>query len=211
MSQIALTESIYKSRNVLMEIFGNQGYDISEYKEFSISDIHHMIQNKQLDLLINNPTSQKKCYIKYHLGRTLRPNNIQEIIDDLFNLENILNKSDDLIIILKEDINETIQRFLVDCWENENIFIRILPLKRIQYNILNHELVPNHRILKDKEEIEQFLIKYNINKDNITKEIPDISRFSPVSLLIGIRPKEICEIDRKSKTSISSFYYRICL
>ena len=43
------------------------------------------------------------------------------------------------------------------------------------------------------------------------KDIPDISRFSPVSQVIGIRPGNFCKIIRPSKTSIKSDFYRVCL
>ena len=39
---------------------------------------------------------------------------------------------------------------------------------------------------------------------------PDISRSDPVAKAIGIRPGEVCEIIRPSKTAISAPYYRIC-
>ena len=42
---------------------------------------------------------------------------------------------------------------------------------------------------------------YNIIND---KQIPDISRFSPVSQVIGIRPGQVCRIDRTSKTAINT-------
>jgi len=49
--------------------------------------------------------------------------------------------------------------------------------------------------------------KYNIMDKS---QMPDISRFDPVALSIGLRPNEICKIIRTSKTSIQSIYYRIC-
>ena len=50
-------------------------------------------------------------------------------------------------------------------------------------------------------------IKYNITSDDM---IPGISRFSPVAQVLGIRPGQLCEIVRPSKTSITSNFYRIC-
>jgi DNA-directed RNA polymerase subunit H len=211
MSQNTLTDSIYKSRVTILEILESQGYDISDYKDFSIHEVHTMIQTKQLDLLINNPKTQKKVYIKYHLAKTLRQNNIQEYIEDLYNLEKILSEKDDLIIIIKDEPNETLNRNLVDIWEHEKIYIRIINIKRLQFNILNHNLVPKHSILNDSKEIDEFIKKYNIDIQKINKEIPDISRFSPVALMIGIRPGEICKIERDSKTAIDCLFYRICI
>lgn len=211
MPQNTFTEMIFKSRKILLEILKEQGFNINDYKDFNLHEISSMIQSKQLDMLLTNPSNEKKNYVKYHLGRTLRPNYIQDYIEDLFNLEKILETKDDLIIITKEEPNETLVRYLVDIYENEGIFIRILALKRLQFNILKHSLVPPHSILTDKKEIDDFIRKYNINPKIIDKQLPDISRFSPVSLVIGIRPGEICKIQRDSKTAINSLFYRICI
>ena len=42
------------------------------------------------------------------------------------------------------------------------------------------------------------------------EQIPDISYFGPVSIVIGLRPGDIVRIDRKSRTSIITHFYRIC-
>lgn len=211
MSQNTFTDMIYKSRQIILEILESQGFNINDYKDFNIHEIHSMINSKQLDLLLHNSSNDKKNYIKYHLGKTLRPNNIQEYIEDLYHLEKILTTKDDVIIITKEEPNETLIRYLVDIWENEQIFVRIIALKRLQFNILKHTLVPPHEIMTDEKEIEEFIKKYNIDKKKLSKSLPDISRFSPVALVLGIRPYQICKISRDSKTAINSNFYRICL
>lgn len=211
MSQTAITDQIYKSRQTILSVLESQGYDINDYKDFNIHEIHSMLQTKQLDLLINNPETKQKTYVKYHLAKTLRSTNIQEYIDDLYNLEKILTNKDDLIIIIKDEPNETLNRIIKDIWEHEKIFIRIINIKRLQFNLLKHELVPTHSIMRNQEEINKFIKEYNIDINNINKQIPDISRFSPVALMIGIRPGEICKIERDSKTAIKSLFYRICI
>ena len=67
--------------------------------------------------------------------------------------------------------------------------------------------MPKHKVLSEQETLE-FKKKYNITND---LQIPDISRFSPVSQVIGIRPGQICEITRASKTAVNSLFYRICV
>jgi DNA-directed RNA polymerase subunit H (RpoH/RPB5) len=132
---------------------------------------------------------------------------VQEMIDDLFNLEEILTKDDTLFIITKDEMNETIINELKHIWEQDGLFIVIENIKRLQYNILTHSLVPNHEIINDKE-VEEVMQKYNIKKKT---EFPDISRFDPVARVIGLRPGDICKIIRPSKTSIKTNYYRICI
>ena len=112
-----------------------------------------------------------------------------------------------MFIILKSDINETITNVLKNIWEKDGIFIVIINIQRLQFNILEHSLVPPHRILSE-EELEEIKIKYNINK---LSQLPEISRFDPVAQVIGIRPGQVCEIIRSSKTAVSTKYYRVCI
>jgi DNA-directed RNA polymerase subunit H (RpoH/RPB5) len=198
---------IYNSRKTIIDLLEAQNYDVSQYKDFGINDVNTLVQTKQMDMLLKKATMEKSVYVKYHLAKSLRPVNIYEYVEDLFTLEEILTKKDDLIVIMKDEPNDTIRKTLTDIWEKEGILINVINIKRLQYNILNHQLVPQHIVLTDAEAIE-IKKKYNILDDN---QIPDISRFSPVSQVIGLRPGEMCRIYRPSKTAIKAEFYRICL
>ena len=209
----SLISAVYKSRTVILDLLKKQNYKIGDYEGFSINEVNTMKTNNQLDMMlikeeqdINKNMIQTKIYIRYYLAKALRPANLQEMIDDLFNVEEILKKSDTLMIIVKDEINETLINAVKHIWEQDKIFIVLMPLKRLQFNILEHILVPPHRILSELEVI-NVKKRYNIMEDN---QFPDISRFDPVAQSIGIRPGQVCEIIRPSKTAISAPYYRIC-
>jgi DNA-directed RNA polymerase subunit H (RpoH/RPB5) len=185
-----------------------QGYNTTDYENFSINEVNTMMQNNQMDMLLEREKPVKrKMYIRYFLTKSLRPQNIQEMLDDLFSLEEILTKEDTLFIVIKEEINETITNMLKHIWEQDGIFIVIQNIKRLQFNILDHSLVPSHRVLTD-EEVTTVKKRYNIKEDG---QFPDISRFDPVAQVIGLRPGQVCEIIRPSKTAIQAYYYRICI
>lgn len=203
--QSGYINQIYKSRNVILDILNKRGFDVNNYEGSGISEVHSMYKNEQLDMLISK--DKKKVYVKYYLAKNrIRDTIIYEYIDDLFNIDNILNKTDDLIIITKTEPNNTIIKLLKEIYDEEKIFITIICIKNLQFNILNHHLVPSHRVLSDIDKKNVYL-KYNIQSDN---QLPTISRFDPVSLVIGLRPNELCEITRPSKTSITSKFYRLC-
>ena len=119
----------------------------------------------------------------------------------------LCTKNDDLIVIIKDEPNDTIRNTLINLYEQDGVFVNVINIRRLQYNILDHILVPPHIVLS-KEEGDEVKRKYNIIDD---KQIPDISRFSPVSQIIGIRPGDLCRIYRQSKTAIKSEFYRVCL
>jgi len=184
----------------------SRGFNVEDYENQSISQVHIMIQHDQLDMIVNHSSLDKKVYVKYHLSKTLRHTTILEYIDDLFTIESVLTKKDDLIIISKDTANATIEKHLSRVWNQYNYLVNIMSIKSLQFNILEHELVPPHRVLNE-DESRQIRLKYNIMNDT---QVPDISRFSSVAIAIGLRPGDMCEIIRPSKTSISSPFYRIC-
>jgi DNA-directed RNA polymerase subunit H (RpoH/RPB5) len=209
----ALISTVFTSRNIILDLMGKQGYNIEDYANFSISEVNSMKQNNQLDMLLEkkeeDPVTKRKnkIYVRYYLGKTIRPANLQEMIDDLFNLEEILKKDDTLFIIIKDEINETLTNELKHIWETDGIFIVIENIKRLQFNILDNKLQPKFDIVPESEVV-NIMKKYNIT-DKI--QFPDISRFDPVSRAIGLRPGQLCHIVRPSKTAIEANYYRLCV
>ena len=204
------TQIIYNSRKTLLQYLNDQGYDISHYDEFSINEVLAMISNNQLDMLIDEETDnedKQKVYIKYHLKKSLRPQYIDEFVEDLYHLDNILKKNDTLVVVSKDDPNDSLKKYLKQLYADDNIFVTVISLKRLQFNVLNHELVPKHRILSSTEQ-EEFLKKYNITQSS---QVPEISRFDPVALCIGLKPGSIVHITRPSKTAIEGVYYRYCI
>ena len=73
-----------------------------------------------------------------------------------------------------------------------------------EFNILKHELVPEHIILKEEEKNE-LLEKYKIKPKNL----PKILTTDPVVKALNAKEGDILKIIRKSKTAGTSIYYRI--
>lgn len=201
-----IVSQLYTARRNLLAQLKKRGFSVDDYDHFSFNDIRVMFTNKQLDMLLTNPDTEKKIYIKYHIATKLRPSHIYDYIDDLFQLEDVLNTGDDLIIITKDKVPDTLTALMSNTYLRDNIFFVIFNLKQLAFNILNHALVPPHRILSKEEDV-AMRKKYNITNDS---ELPEISRFDPVAKAIGIRPKEVCEILRPSKTSVITKFYRLC-
>lgn len=199
--------SIYKSRTTILELLDYQDYNILDYKGFSINEIDAMYGNDQLDMLVTNE-SENKVYIKYYLtNKQIKPQTLDDIIEDLYSIENILTKKDTLIIIIEDEPNDTIITKIKYLYDHDGIFVVIHNIKRLQFNILNHRFVPDCIILNEKQ-IEELKIKYNI-KD--LKQLPEISRFDPQALAMCMRPGNVCRFERDSSTAMKYNYYRICI
>ncbi len=80
------------------------------------------------------------------------------------------------------------------------------------FNILNHEMVPEHRLLGDAE-VEKILKKIGITRE----QLPKIKLADPAIRVLeatssakeGIREGMIVEIKRKSKTADQFVAYRL--
>lgn len=208
-----LISTVAKSRRIVLELMEKQDYNIDDYSNFSINEVNSMKVNNQLDMLLQkkkeDPVTKikSKIYIRYYLGKMLKTSNLQEMIDDLFNLTETLTKNDTLFIISKDEPNETLINELKHIWESDKIFIVVESIKRLQFNILNHSLVPKHRVMNSIE-VAEIMTKYSV-KDKV--QFPEISRFDPVARVIGLRPGDMCHIIRPSKTAIETNYYRVCV
>jgi DNA-directed RNA polymerase subunit H (RpoH/RPB5) len=204
--------NIYKSRTTMIELLESQGYNIEEYIGFSINEIDAMFANSQLDMLVSHTTTPQKIYIKYYISakqtvKQIRPANLEEIIEDLYTIENILTPKDTLIIIIDDEPNDTIINKIKYLYDNSGIFVIIYNIARLQFNLLNHALVPQHILLSDVEHTE-LMQSYHL-KDNLS--LPEISRFDPVAMAIFMRPGQICKILRQSAVALTTTYYRICI
>ena len=212
--------ALYKSRTVLLNLLRLQGYDVSDYDGFGMHEVHTMVKHNQLDMLVSTggtaatatATAASKAYIKFagvgtHAMKKIQQKDIHNMVDDLFVLEEVLTRDDKLIIVVGHQINDTIVQLLNQLWEREKYFIVIFSIDQLQFNILEHHYVPPHEILSADEE-DRVMKQYNITN---TDQLPSISRYDPVAQAIGIRPGQICKITRPSKTSIVSYYYRVCV
>ena len=209
-----LISKIYKSRNIILKILKSRGFNVDDWSDFSVTEVQAMFNNKELDMLLENPTTKKKVYVKYHLSGTkggtsmsrLGTSHIYDYVDDLFDIEDVLTSNDDLIIISKDKTNQTIKDLIEQLFIKDKKFVNIYNFHDYLFNVLEHEMQPKFRILSEEEK-QKIMKQYNITKD---KEFPDISRFDPVSQAIGIRPGEVMEITRSSPTAVKSVYFRIC-
>ncbi|MEM1583111.1 MAG: DNA-directed RNA polymerase subunit H [Nitrososphaerota archaeon] len=71
-------------------------------------------------------------------------------------------------------------------------------------SILEHELVPQHRILSP-EEAKEILARYGVQP----QQLPYILVTDPVVKELGAKPGDIIEIRRRSPTAGEALYYRL--
>jgi DNA-directed RNA polymerase subunit H (RpoH/RPB5) len=222
--------SIYNSRKTILDILNelhneNQPLEnIYDYETFNINEVEAMAKNNQLDMLFKRNeaySTSHNIYVKYMLNKTSnRASAIKDLVEELFEVEGVLTKKDTLMIISNDEPNDSLIAELRYLYDNRGIFVVVHNIKRLQRNILKHSLVPKHSVVYDVvtkdedtngETISQLdKVKQLYNLKNLN-QLPEISRFDPVALLIQLRPGQVCKIERDCITSVNSVYYRICV
>ena len=204
MAGATLLSKVFMARSVLLEQLEERGLDVSDYSGASVAEVKAMLEARQLDILEEG--ADQKVYVKFHIDKTLRPKALYEIVEDLFELENVLSDGDDLIVVSMDSPNATMSKVVDTLWSQSGHFITLLGIEQLQYNVLRHRLVPPHQKLLG-EELEKFKSRYRTEGK---AQLPEIDRSDPVARAIGLRPGEICKITRPSRTAVKAPFYRIC-
>ena len=199
---------IFTSRKIILDLAKERGYNTEAYENFTINEILVLHTNSQLDMLLEKPVGDKtkKIYYKYHLGPKLRVPHVCDYIEDLFAIEEVLDKDDDLIIVCKDEPNIALKNALNMEYIQNGYFANVYNIHNYLYNILENNLVPKHEVI-NKYRKEEVAKEYNIVNES---QWPEISRYDPVALAIGLRPGEVCEITRNSPVALEAKYYRRC-
>jgi DNA-directed RNA polymerase subunit H (RpoH/RPB5) len=203
-----LVNTIFIAIKNIQELLTNSGFTVSE--EPDLNTVERMFQQNKLNTIYNNPLNQQ-LQTYFFLSSNLRESNLEDIIEEVY-INNESFKNDDILfIVIKDEISSTTQESLnhklINEWEQHRRLVIYMSLKRLQFNLLKHVLVPKHVILTREEE-DEMRKEYNVKDDT---QLPEISRFDPAALTIFMKPGQICRIERISKTTITSLFYRKCL
>ena len=120
MSQRNEIVELFKSRETILSLLKHQGYNVTDYEKQSMTQVAVMMKNEQLDMFVEAENG-KKAYVKYHLGKTLSAKNVYQFIDDLINIEEVLQKTDDLFIVMKDEPTDSLIKVLQNIWKQDGI------------------------------------------------------------------------------------------
>lgn len=79
-------------------------------------------------------------------------------------------------------------------------------MKKERFSILEHELVPKHAILEERE-VAELLNKYKLHKE----QLPKIKKSDPVIKEIKAEAGDVVRVTRRSRTAGKTFSYRLVI
>jgi DNA-directed RNA polymerase subunit H (RpoH/RPB5) len=191
----------------MLQLLAEQKYNTADYENFSINEVDAMLMNSQLDMILHREEDDAFVYVNYL--KKWSADTLDKLVEDLFDIETVLKDKtkDHIVVIMNEEPNQTIFEKVKYIFDKDGYFIIPFNIARLQFNILKHELVPKATVLKKQEE-EALFQQYHLMSP---MNLPEISRFDPQAMAVGLRPGQIVKLERKSPTAMNSLYYRICI
>jgi len=191
----------------MLELLAQQKYNTADYENFSINEVDAMLMNSQLDMILHREEDDAFVYVNYL--KKWSADTLDKLVEDLFDIETVLKDKtkDHIVLIMNEEPNQTVFEKVKYIFDKDGYFIIPFNIARLQFNLLKHELVPKATVLKKQEEQALFQ-QYHLTSP---MNLPEISRFDPHAMAVGLRPGQIVKLERKSPTAMNSLYYRICI
>jgi hypothetical protein len=103
--------------------------------------------------------------------------------------------------------NDTMLELIGQLWDYRNIYVSLISIPQLKFNILKHAYVPKYELLGDKE-VEGVMKKFGATS---THQFAELGRHDPVAIVLGIRPGQMVNILRSSTTALLEEDYRVCV
>ena len=206
-------ENVYKSRSIIYKLLRLRGYDTKNYDQQTKEELNILYQNHSkkinyemdsLDILIEGPSN--KILVKYVLSEKLRGKNVEKQLDTQY--EGLLEDNDTCIIITKDLVNYkgTLEEYVNKVFLTKKRYVQVLWLNRLLFDITQHELTPNYRILSNEEK-QGVLDRFHLTDHNM----PNVLVTDPLACFYGVKVGEVVEITKASETNGYNTDYRLCI
>lgn len=193
---------IFRAYNTMLELLDDRKYDLDDsYRIDDIFQFYNLLKEKQIEIFCKHKEdTSKHIYIRFFTeGKNFQKKDLISIVQGA--LENTENPNLNIILVLEDKPNSTV---LKEMGRNEFKNVEIFTLKSLSINITKHSFVPKHVLLND-EELKKLLNTYQCTKS----QLPRIDKKDPVACYYGMKPGDVCRIERPSETTGTYYYYRL--
>lgn len=206
-----LTEAVYRSRNILLTVLAQRGYDsdsitklgVDQIKAFTIDNYPNNYPG--LDFTIKHKESEKAINIHYGLqGKFTQYQRILNAIQ-----ETIEGTPGEHIYMIQDTVSERVHSLVSShLWFKYKTRVSFFCVYEIVINPLDHVLVPRHEAVP-AEEVPELMKRIRITEKS---QLPLIRYHTdPIGRLIGLVPGDIVKITRPSPASGEYILYRACV
>ena len=203
---------LYRSRQTLLKILTERGYNTKPYEKFGPVEIAAMAASGaasfQMNLTRTTTDPITKCRVIYSLGRV--KNRLNSFLESQLDEESsdAINPQDtELIIVVLEPVVETFHTAALSTFLNKKLRVSFFQAHTIVNNPMEHVLQPKFEFLAKSEHAE-FMRQ---NKIKSLANLPLIKFHEDmVARILGLLPGDIVKIMRPSPSAGEYISYRIC-
>lgn len=221
-------EKVFRSRQTLLEILHDRGYDTTGAEKFGPEEIREALaatpNGKALEFTLKAregqsvPTPTVRVYVFSIRLKQKLPGFLTSLETPVGASEPAARQPDKLgspvdpaltsvICLINEPVVPVFNQASVNAWVQRNLRLSFFFMDSFQMNPLKHYLVPPHEIVP-KEQHEALMKSLYITQKS---QFPLIRYHEdPITRVIGSVPGDIIKITRPSPTSGEYVIYRIC-
>ena len=213
----AVVDIILRSRNTLLDILDERGYDVSKYRYIAPDQILLLAEGhpRALDIIVPKKADSSapcdRAVVVYQIQDRIRlklgtfTRDIYEIAPDAMGA-NAVKRTDDVIVILNEPYHDAFDKAALGLWQTHRARMVFFHIKQVVVHPGRHVLVPPHRKLT-AEEAAAVIERFHVTAKT---QFPLIKHHDIQARVLGLVPGDMVEVLRPSPTSGVLPVYRIC-
>lgn len=213
-----VVDIILRSRNTLLDILDERGYDVSKYRYIAPDQNLTLAEGhpRALDIIVpkkatDSPAPCDRAVVVYQIQDRLRTK-LGTFADKLVDKApdamgaNLVKPTDDIIVIINEPYNEAFDKTSLQLWQTQRTRLVFFHIKQVVVHPGRHVLVPPHRKLT-AEEAAEVIARFHVTTKT---QLPLIKHHDIQSRVLGLVPGDVVEVLRPSPTSGVIKVYRVC-
>jgi DNA-directed RNA polymerase subunit H (RpoH/RPB5) len=213
----AVADILLRSRNTILDILEDRGYDVSKYRYIAPDQILILAEGhpRALDIIVpkkaDGPAPCERAVVVYQIQDRLRlklptfTRDLYEIAPDAMG-SNAVKRTDDVIVILNEPYHDAFDKAALGLWQTQRARMVFFHIKQVVVHPGRHVLVPPHRKLS-AEEAAAVIERFHVTAKT---QLPLLKHHDIQARVLGLVPGDMVEVLRPSPTAGVLPVYRIC-
>lgn len=204
---------IIRSRNTILEILEDRGYNVDAYKGVSPMALYEMITSKKDDtsaIRIDAPKREgssapcPRAVVLYEY-KTIRLQLDGRVTDYYTNRG--IERTDDLIVVILDVFHEAFTEQAVRVWNETQSRLTFINVRNLISNPARHYMVPRHRKLSE-DEIAVLMKRLHLKSKSELQHIK--FHLDMQARVHGLVPGDVVEITSPSESAGETVSYRVC-
>lgn len=209
---------IIRSRNTLLDILDERGYETKAYRHIANEQILMLAEGapRALDMVLpkksgESPAPCERAIVCYQLRTPIRLR-LGTFVRDIYEIPpdasewSAVKRTDDVIVILNEPYHEVFDKTSLQMWQTQKARMSFFHIKQVVVHPGRHVLVPPHRKMS-AEETAVLVERLHLTHKS---QLPLIRHHDIQARVLGLVPGDVVQIMRPSPTAGIAEYYRIC-